>query len=225
MKLVALVGFKGSGKDSAGSYLVENHGFVSFSFAESLKDALSSIFCWDRELLEGKTEESRIWRESVDNWWAEKLEMPDLTPRKALQMVGTDLFRQHFHHDLWIHNIERKITLLPPDSKVVICDGRFPNEINLARKFNGLVFRVQRGPDPVWIDCARYANGHTDELFQMGKHLKDIKDLQKNSREKMTTVYGVHESEWAWIGQPLDGVVQNDGSLEDLYSQMEKVCL
>src|SRR5258708_6546586 len=100
MHLIALVGFKGSGKDTAGRFLVENYGFRNFSFAESLKDALASIFCWDRALIEGDTGESRAWRETVDSWWSEKLGIPNFTPRLAMQLVGTDVFRKHFNPDL-----------------------------------------------------------------------------------------------------------------------------
>ena len=36
------------------------------AFAHVLKDACASLFGWDREMLEGKTEESRVQREQVD---------------------------------------------------------------------------------------------------------------------------------------------------------------
>ena len=87
MHLISLVGFAGAGKDSVGRILVDHYGYRSFSFAESLKDSLASIFCWRRTMLEGKTNESRAWRETVDEWWADKLGIPHFTPRWAMQNI------------------------------------------------------------------------------------------------------------------------------------------
>ena len=80
--IVGFVGFIGSGKDTAADYLVNFHGYRRDSFANTLKDAVACVFGWDRTLLEGRTKEAREWREQVDLWWAERLGMPNLTPRK-----------------------------------------------------------------------------------------------------------------------------------------------
>jgi len=225
MKLIALVGFKGSGKDTAGQYLVENFGFKSFSFAESLKDALASIFCWDRTLLEGHTAESRVWRETVDEWWADKLGMPGFTPRWAMQNIGTNVFRQHFHPDIWIHNIERKLTLLPPEANVVFTDGRFPNELALGRKYGGKVIRVKRGDDPEWFETAFVANyaGMPQDRRLLAS--AQIATKAAIARERMDREFKVHESEWAWIGQPIDATIANDLSIEHLQSETLRLCL
>ena len=53
--LIGLVGLIGSGKDTVAERLVMNHNFRKDSFARSLKDAVSVIFGWDRQLLEGVT--------------------------------------------------------------------------------------------------------------------------------------------------------------------------
>lgn len=212
MNLIAFAGFKGSGKDTAGRFLVENYGFTNFSFAESLKDACAAIFCWERDMLEGATGESRAWRETVDEWWSEKLGIPNFTPRLALQLVGTNVFREHFNTDIWILNIERKINLLGPNANVVLCDGRFPNELNLARKFGGKVIRVKRGSEPEWFETARQANGCGEPSLRTTVN-------KLHARQKMDEVYKIHESEWAWIGQPLDATIDNDLSIKHLHSE------
>lgn len=212
MKLIAFVGFISSGKDTACG-LLENYGFKSFSFAESLKDSIASIFCWDRALLEGDTPESRIWRESEDTWWANKLEIPNLTPRWVMQNVGTNVFRKHFHPDIWIHNIERKLTLLDPDTKVVIKDSRFPNELSLARKFNGKIVRIKRGPDPRWFDIAVLAN------------LSDLQSTKDVHRTRLEKNFKVHESEWAWVGYPIDFTINNDSTIMNLHEEVARICL
>jgi ABC-type glutathione transport system ATPase component len=67
-QIIGIVGFIGSGKDTVADYLVNFHRFKRESFANSLKDAVSQVFGWDRELLEGRTQESREWRETKDEW-------------------------------------------------------------------------------------------------------------------------------------------------------------
>ena len=50
--IIGLVGFIGSGKGTIADLLVERHGFFKESFANSVKDACSLIFGWDRAMLE-----------------------------------------------------------------------------------------------------------------------------------------------------------------------------
>ena len=49
--LVSVTGFIGSGKDTIADYLITEHGFKKESWAGSLKDAVSHIFNWERDLL------------------------------------------------------------------------------------------------------------------------------------------------------------------------------
>ena len=67
--IIGICGLIGSGKDTIADYLVEKHNFTKMSFADKLKDAVSQMFEWDRELLDGKTAASRKWREEPDAYW------------------------------------------------------------------------------------------------------------------------------------------------------------
>ena len=93
--IISVSGFIGSGKDTIADYLVTEFGFKRLSFAGTLKDAVAAIFGWDRDLIDGTTKESRIWRDQVDQWWSDRLGIPNLTPRYILQHIGTDVFRNH----------------------------------------------------------------------------------------------------------------------------------
>jgi hypothetical protein len=202
--IIALVGFKSSGKNTAALALLP-HGFHTLSFADALKDSLASIFCWDRQLLEGITDESRTWREQVDVWWAEKLGIPHFTPRWAMQNFGTEIMRKHFHNDIWIFNMERRITALGQDTSVILTDARFPNEISLGRRLKAKVVRVKRGPDPEWMEIARQANaGSAPHIAQM-------------------MLLKIHPSEFAWIGCPVDQIIENDGSISLLHDRVLSV--
>ena len=213
--IVGFVGLIGSGKDTCADTLVSEGGFKRVSFATTLKDAVSAVFGWDREFLEGNTEESRLWREQVDEWWADKLNMPNLTPRWVLQYWGTDVLRKGFHDDIWIASLESKLLQMKQDA--VISDVRFPNEIKMIKRLRGKVFRVKRGPDPDWFDDALKQNEANKEA-QTTKNMVWVDKMQEHHPD-------VHISEYAWVGEKVDGVVENDGSLEDLHNAVRSQVL
>ena len=199
--IIGICGFQGSGKDTIADYLQNIYGFKRDSFAATLKDAVAAVFGWDRELLEGRTTESRAWRETVDPWWSARLDMPDLTPRLVLQKWGTEVVRRSWHDDTWIASLENKLTRAHND--IVITDVRFPNEIQAVRNAGGIVIRVVRGSEPGWYTTALGANAGIvpDQVL--------LKQLD------------VHPSEWAWIGTEFDAVLDNNQEgLDNLYSQV-----
>ena len=150
--IIGVCGFIGSGKDTIADYLTNFHGYRRESFANSLKDAVSKVFGWDRTMLEGRTKQAREWREQVDPWWAERLNMPNLTPRWILQYWGTEVCRNGFHDDMWIAALENKLRNSKDD--IVISDCRFPNEIKSIKDAGGIVIRVKRGEEPSWYQDA-----------------------------------------------------------------------
>jgi hypothetical protein len=204
--IIGVCGLIGAGKDTIADYLVNIHQFRRESFANTLKDAVSSVFGWDRELLEGRTRHSREWREQVDAWWAERLGMPDLTPRWVLQYWGTEVVRRSFHDDTWIASLENKLRKTTDD--VVISDCRFPNEILAIKNAGGVVIRVHRGPDPDWYAFAEAVNRGPERNLEWS--------WAKTQLEK----FNIHASETAWIGTKFDAVLDNNGSMDHLYQQV-----
>jgi hypothetical protein len=140
--IIGVCGFIGSGKDTVADYLVNQYRFRRDSFASSLKDAVSAVFGWDRELLEGRTTAAREWREQTDAWWSDKLGMP-ITPRWVLQQWGTEVCRKAFHNDIWIISLENR--LRQSTDNIVISDCRFPNEVSAIKNAGGKVIWVKRG--------------------------------------------------------------------------------
>ena len=205
-KIIGVCGFIGSGKDTIADYLVNLHHFRRESFANTLKDAVAQVFGWDRTMLEGRTKQAREWREQVDPWWAERLGIPHLTPRFILQQWGTEVCRKNFHDDIWIASLENKLRNSKDD--VVISDCRFPNEIAAIKKAGGIVVRVVRGAEPEWYQLAvsrnRGPNGNSSWALS-GRKLEQL---------------GIHASETAWVGTRFDAVLDNNGTLEDLYQQI-----
>jgi hypothetical protein len=204
--IIGICGFQGSGKDTIADYLQNIYGFKRDSFAATLKDAVAAVFGWDRELLEGRTTESRVWREQVDPWWAQRLGMPDLTPRLVLQKWGTEVARRSWHDDTWIASLENKLNKAHND--IVITDVRFPNEIRAVKDAGGTVIRVVRGPEPDWYDTALGANAGIVPDQELLKQL------------------GIHPSETAWIGTQFDAVIDNNADgLDPLFAQVKDLVL
>ncbi len=198
--LIGILGRMSSGKDTVAKELVETYGFRQDSFAATLKDITATIFGWDREMLSGSSPESRAFREEVDEWWSEKLGIPNFTPRLALQLLGTDVFRNNFHENIWVLSAMRRYQ---EGENVVISDARFPNEVQTIREMGGHIIRVDRGEEPVWWPCAKSAALGVEE---------DI--------EVMETFYKIHASEWAWANETADELIHNNGTLEQLYSMV-----
>jgi hypothetical protein len=201
--IIGIAGFQGSGKDTIADYLQNIYGFKRDSFAATLKDAVAAVFGWDRDLLEGRTRESRAWRETVDPWWANRLDMPNLTPRLVLQKWGTEVARKNWHDDTWIASLENK--LVKAHNDIVITDVRFPNEIAAVQRAGGVVIRVVRGAEPEWYDLAVETN--------------------RGTFNHMAQAYPeVHPSEWAWIGTEFDAVIDNNADgLDPLFAQVKRL--
>ena len=65
--ILGICGLIGAGKDTIADYLVNIHEFRRESFANTLKDAVAHVFGWDRELLEGRTKQSRACENNAMN--------------------------------------------------------------------------------------------------------------------------------------------------------------
>jgi hypothetical protein len=207
--IIGVCGFIGSGKDTIADYLTNFHEFRRESFANTLKDAVGYVFGWDRTMLEGRTKQAREWREQVDPWWAERLDMPNLTPRLMLQLWGTEVCRRGFHDDIWIASLENK--LRSSTDNIVISDCRFPNEIKSIKDAGGIIVWVRRGELPEWYEDAVNANRGENGNFSWS-----------TSRSKLEKL-GIHASETAWVGTKFDHVLENSGSIDDLFTQVKSL--
>jgi len=206
--ILGITGFIGSGKDTIADYVCTFHGFKRLSFAGSLKDAVSVIFNWNRELLEGTTKSSREWRDTVDTWWAERLNIPNLTPRWVLQHWGTEVGRNAFHSDIWVASVEHK--LKNTVDNVVITDCRFKNEIEAIKKVGGITCRVERGPRPVWYDDAiNYNKGPNAIGWALAKPILDQ--------------HNVHASEYSSVGLDYDFYIDNNKTIDELHKQIDSI--
>jgi len=187
--IIGICGLIGSGKGTVADILVD-HGFKKVSFADKLKDGVSTIFGWDRAMLEGDTDESRTWREQRDDFWSSETKM-EVTPRLVLQLFGTDCMRNGFDDGVWVSLLKK--TILDNPGNYVVPDVRFENEIAMLRDIGGEVWEVQRGRTPEWLIKYEITGVEPAEI---------------------------HPSEWRWIKSRKDVVIENNSTLAELNRQV-----
>jgi hypothetical protein len=187
-RLIGIIGCAGAGKDTCGDYLVQHAGYERTSFAKKVKDVAHVAFGWDRDMLEGVTPESREWRERVDEYWG-------ISPRAALQKIGTEMFRTHIHPDFWVKAVIKEIEAAT--ARFVITDCRFENEVAAIKALGGKIIYIQRGDPPTWAAAARAGAVYSPE-------------------------YGVHITDWNSyaLAKYADVEINNNGTLAELHAHL-----
>jgi hypothetical protein len=175
--LIGVVGLIGSGKDTVSKRLEQKHGFRRDSFAKSLKDAVSAMFNWDREMLEGNGDDSRQWREQPDKFWSKKFGKT-VTPRWVLQHFGTEVMRQHMHDAIWIDSCLSRYDGEP----TVISDTRFQNELKTIKEHGGEIILVKRGELPT-REQMQERGAHKSEWDWMGWGFDHVIDNDGTKQE------------------------------------------
>lgn len=139
--LVGLNGFKGSGKDTVGNYLVEEYGFERLSFAAKLKDSAAALFNIDPILWE-------VWKNDPDarvvlSNRAGKIlnRTTPISVREFLQRYGTEAHRDIFGQDFWI---DYAVKGIDPNKNYVFTDARFENELTKIKQLGGYNAQVVR---------------------------------------------------------------------------------
>lgn len=132
----------------------------------------------------------------------------NMTVRELLQKVGTDLFRDRLHNNVWINALfseykpTRMTSSFPPDNdlgypKWLITDLRFPNEFQAIKDRGGICVRVNR--------------------FE--------KQTFYNPNVSFPDGIAIHESERALDDYPFDYEITNKGSIEELIEEVKKMLL
>jgi hypothetical protein len=150
-------------------------------------------------MLEGDTEVSRKWREEPDVYWSEKFGK-SFSPRLALQLMGTEAGRNVFHTDIWVISLLNRSR----GKNVVVTDVRFQNEIKYIQDNGGVIIRVKRGDEPEWYNDLLTMNT-TDE------------------RQQFMSKFGIHPSEWDWVGSEFDYVIENNRTIDDLGNKVNEL--
>lgn len=118
-------------------------------------------------------------------YWGIILLQDSYTPRRLMQLIGTNLVRKMIHTGVWIAVADRALKELQSSNQsVLVTDLRFPNEANLIRQYGGSL---------VYITS---------------------KDAEENRRVAVRLELVSHESESYGdvLRQNADYVIDNDGT-------------
>lgn len=91
------------------------------------------------------------------------------TPRKILQLMGTEFFRQVINNDFWVS--------ISPETNIIVPDVRFQNELDHIRKTGGIIVQIE---DPNLKQIA--TSNHASEAF--ASQNKDYDILVTNDKSK-----------------------------------------
>ena len=143
-----MIGFLGkmqSGKDTSADYICSKYGYKKMAFAQHLKKSLQEMFGFTYEQMHDQYKKN-----SIDSNWG-------ITPRSAMQKVGTDILRHIFSALLFNNNdniaknfwvkradIYYKETLNDHKGLVIWSDVRFQNEVDYIIKNGGIIIKINR---------------------------------------------------------------------------------
>jgi hypothetical protein len=145
--LISITGLKRSGKDTIAEYIINNYGYVRYSFADPIKRGLIEMFGFSHEQMWGDEKD----KETIDPRW-------NVSPRKMLQIIGTELFQYDIHKYMNEDefNVGRNIWVLKfkywylkeretnPNLKIIIPDLRFIHEEKILKELNATIVKVIR---------------------------------------------------------------------------------
>lgn len=128
--IIGLAGQIGSGKTTAAEQLY-HIGFTRVRFAGPLKAMAKCIGLNDQQV-DGELKET-----PCDI-------LGGMTPRRFMQLIGTEFGRQMICDDLWIRAWNAAVDRLPEHIPVVCDDVRFPNELAAIRNKGGIAAFILR---------------------------------------------------------------------------------
>ena len=225
--IIGINGKIGSGKDLVGKiiqYLIwknktnsskpfseverELSGWEIKKFADKLKDIVCILTGCTREQLEDQDfKETPLGKEW--NWGNHNFFGPKITPRQLLQYIGTNLFRNQLHPNVWINALMSECKYRYEDDGIeikerfesisnwIITDVRFPNEVKAIKDKSGIIIRVNRITNNSLIDNDTHA----------------ITNYQHTSETALDNYEG------------FDYIIENDGSIEDLITKVEAILI
>jgi hypothetical protein len=123
--LIGLTGAAGCGKTTVAKML----NIPMYNFAQPMKESCRIIFGWNDEHLHGDL------KEIIDPNFG-------VSPRQALQTMGTDWGRNMITKDLWLKRAQIEIN---KHAELVIGDVRMNNEAELIKQNGGIIVHIVRG--------------------------------------------------------------------------------
>ena len=159
--IISLSGKIASGKSTLARYIIENMPdmrFVEKSFAYNLKmitSIISGLPMEDMLSHEGKNKVLELYG--------------GITVGRLQQLIGTDLFREHFDDMVWVKSLFSSFDA--GNDNWIVSDVRFKNEADHIRSIGGILIRLEGDPGGLRAKSTRDMN-HPSET-----ELDDYKDF------------------------------------------------
>ena len=170
---IALSGLKRAGKDTVGSYLIQNYSCKRFAFADEVK---------------------RLARELFPEEFVQNDKPVDL-----LQWLGSTMRKRN--PDVWINKLSTMIQLTKDTvPNLVVTDVRYPNEVQALKKLGFTIVKVQVPVEVSVERCKATEINFTEELL-----LHESEQLAQSNE------------------QYYDYIIDNTGTLEELYKKVDEV--
>ncbi len=153
MKLIALTGFAGVGKNTAADGLI---GWQQIAFADPLREMLYTL-----NPIVNEFQTNRL-QDLVDQLGWDKAKRKYSEIRRLLQVFGTEVMRGMMDDEIWLKIGEGRLLghCRMYEDPIVFTDVRFENEAEMIRKYRGLIVRITRpGYEAV--------NGHASEAQEI----------------------------------------------------------
>jgi hypothetical protein len=151
------------------------------SFADILKEMTCVLLKCTRADLENAEFKEKVIMQSPDG---------EITPRKVMQLLGTEFGRKLIHHDLWVDTTLQGYT---ESDNWIIPDVRFPNEFRGVSKRGGFNIRIYRYTGLDAFHESELAMNHIkDHEFQWVIHNNDTLDELKEHADaiiKMVSIF------------------------------------
>ena len=148
-RIIAICGYKQSGKDSIANVLMEKYKYVRVALADPIKRMARNIDPWIPidghdfpEMWIKYGEMARLSRIVDDYGDVVSKEVPEI--RRFYQRLGTEGAWDLFGQDVWVDTLLRFISPVTDDSKFVIPDMRHPHEADAFSMVGAVLWRVYR---------------------------------------------------------------------------------
>lgn len=139
--VIALSGWKGSGKDTSADYLVNEYGFIKKSFAAPLKDMVANLYNVPREDLDSPTKKEMPlvnlpvittdrFTQTIHTLLQSELSSGYWTPRALCILEGS--IKRSVHANYWIRSVATDI-INNPENSYVISDMRYCSEADTLK--------------------------------------------------------------------------------------------